>query len=256
MHDYTQQDISNALKNIGISKGDILFSHSNVGFFGIPKGLRSHENIFNTLLDGVFDVIGAEGTLVVPTFTYSHSNGLPFDVDNTPSTCGFFTEMLRKHPGACRSLDANISVAAIGQKAMELTQNLPQNSYGEDSFFDRFYKANGIICNFNFDAGSTFIHYVERCLKVPYRYDKTFEGMVIQQGKIFNKKSIIWVRDLELKNSEANFEKFNSLAVNTLKYKKCNVGRGMIGAISAKDTFELIKQNIKSSPNLLLQKTT
>ena len=42
---------------------------------------------------------------------------------------------------------------------------------------------NKVFCNLNFDAGSTFVHYVERSLKVPYRFDKSFSGIFRRKGK-------------------------------------------------------------------------
>ena len=89
---------------------------------------------------------------------------------------------------------------------------MPENSYGEDSFFDRFYKVGGKICNFNnFDAGSTFVHYVERKLGVPYRFDKTFLGQISNGEKLKKSKGTIFVRILE-DGTQAKFEEFDKIA--------------------------------------------
>ena len=136
---YCQKDLVNALKYVGLKPGDMVFSHSNIGYFGLPEGERSVNNAFQTIVNAFLEVIGAEGTLVVPTFSYSFSQGQDFDPDKTPSSCGVFTELLRTLPDSCRSEEPNISVTAIGQKAEKVTQKLPKNAYGYDSFFDRFY---------------------------------------------------------------------------------------------------------------------
>ena len=75
---YTYQDLKEAFIAVGLKKGDLVFSHSNIGFFGVPEGKKSDDNAFNTILDALFDVIGEIGTLVVPTFTYSFSQGKIF----------------------------------------------------------------------------------------------------------------------------------------------------------------------------------
>lgn len=249
---YSQLDLVNAFRSIGLKQGDVVFSHSNIGYFGLPEGERSVINAFETILNAFFDVIGTEGTLIVPTFTYSFSQGQDFDPNHTPSNCGIFTEMLRKLPNAYRSEEPNISVAAIGKKAQQMTEKLPENAYGVNSFFDRFYQEGGIICNLNLNAGSTFIHYVERCLQVPYRFDKRFSGIFTKNGQIEKRNSIIWVRYL-VEGTEAKFEQFEELARSYNFYKTAPVGRGFVGAITAEDTFNLIKKTLPLRPWFLTE---
>jgi len=251
-HHYTHQILRDALQSVGLKKGDIVFSHSNVGFLGIPVGGNNAENVFNTILNAFFDVIGEEGTLVVPTFTYSFSQGKLFDPDQTPSDCGIFTEMLRKHSSTYRSEDPCVSVASIGARAAEMTQNIAENTYGKDSFFDRFYKANGKICNINFDAGSTFVHYVERALKVPYRFDKTFTGTFQKNGKQELRKSVLWVRHLS-EGTTSKFETFSQLTQEKGLYKTAKVGRGFIGLITAKDVYRVIEETLPLRPWFLTE---
>lgn len=108
---YSKEDLIEALISVGLKKKDIVFVHNNVGFLGMPKGGSNVQNVFSTILDAFFSVIGASGTLIVPTFTYSFPHGKVFDPDLTPSDCGVFTEMLRKHPNAYRSHALAVSIA-------------------------------------------------------------------------------------------------------------------------------------------------
>jgi len=250
MH-YKKEDIVNALRDLGVTRGDTLFSHSNIGFFGIPEGANGSDDVCRIVYEAILDVVGVEGTLVVPTFTYSFSGGEVFDYENTPSDCGIFTEYIRKRPESFRSEDGNVSVAAIGRFAHELTLDVPENAYGEDSFFDRFYKAGGKVCNLNFDAGSTFIHYIERLKKVYYRFDKTFEGQFVKDGKNSRRKSTIWVRKFEIEGSVAAFEKFDELATKAGYYKRKSVGRGFIGVMTAADVEKLVTETLGEYPNFL-----
>ncbi len=251
-HHYSRKDLVAALQDIGLKKGDTVFSHSNVGFLGLPDTGRNAQHVFNAIVDAFLEVLGDQGTLIVPTFTYSFSQNKIFDLDNTPSDCGMFTEMLRQSKNAYRSEDPNISVAAIGAKAKEMTANAPENSYGCDSFFDRFYKTKGVICNINFDAGSTFVHYVERVLQVPYRFDKSFTGIFQKNNRQEKRKSTIWVRQLA-DGTSASFEPFSKLALERDLYKMAKVGRGFVGAISAEQTFNLIKETLPTRPWLLTE---
>ena len=252
IHHYSLESLISALIDIGIKKGDIIFSHSNIGYLGIPEGECTVENACSTILKAFLEVIGNEGTLCVPTFTYSFSQNKIFDPDITNSDCGIFTEYIRKHPNSYRSEDPCVSVSAIGKDAKRLTENIPVNAYGDNCFFNRFHRLNGKICNMNFDAGSTFIHYFERKLKVPYRFDKTFSGTMIKCNKSYKRNSTIWVRYLT-DGTSPKFEPFDLLAKKKHYYKTAKIGRGMIGSITVEDTYHLIKETISKRPWFLTE---
>ena len=249
--DYTRAQLAAALEQVGLRAGDTVFCHSNIGFFGVPEGGMRADNVYHTLLGAFFDVLGDEGTLVLPTFTYSFPRGEVYDPHNTPSSCGVFTEMLRRDPRALRSLDPSYSVAAIGRRARELTQDAPQNSFADNCFFERFLAADGIICNLNFDAGSTFIHYVERRLQVPYRYDKAFRGTLLEHGTPRPWRNVIHVMDLGNELTLAEFEPFDRLAREQGVARSAPVGRGAVVGLRARDTFELLAHTLPRRPWLL-----
>jgi aminopeptidase-like protein/aminoglycoside N3'-acetyltransferase len=245
---YNREQMAQALRQVGLRRGDVVFSHSNVGYFGFPEEGRSAAAVFNTILGAFQDVIGSEGTLVVPTYTYSFPRGEPFDPGQVPSTCGIFTEMLRQHADAHRSHDPIISVVALGRLAKELTVNVPPECFGRDSFWDRFWQANGIICNLNFDAGATFVHFVERCLNVSYRYDKLFPGSFVRHGEVSKGAAIFFCRDNGNPETYAVFEPFDALARERGVARSVSVGRGAVVAIRAADMHSLIEEKIKEDP--------
>ena len=49
-----------------------------------------------------------------------------------------------------------------------------------------------------------------------------------------------------------NFEKFHNKAMELKKVNICNLGRGQITCISAEDTLNLIKKEIKIKPDFLI----
>jgi len=57
----TQKDVCETLKSLGIKNGDILLFHSSLKSFG------EIENGADTVIDGVLDAVGTNGTAVVPT---------------------------------------------------------------------------------------------------------------------------------------------------------------------------------------------
>lgn len=250
---YSKKDLIAGLRRIGLMRGDVVFSHSNIGFFGLPEGKRSAKNAFDLIVGAFREVLGDSGTLVVPSFTYSFAEGEVFDPDHTPSTSGTFSEMVRCHDGSYRSEDPNVSVVALGGQAEELTRNVPTNAYGPGSFFDRFYQAGGVICNMNLDAGSTFVHYVERCMDVPYRFDKTFKGIFRKGAHDEICYSTLWVRCRSSSETIAVFEPFDKLAREKGLYQTAKVGRGFVGRITAKDMFDLIEGTLPSRPWFLIR---
>ena len=251
--DYGQKNVVNALKTLGLKAGDTVFCHSNIGYFGIPEGTPSKETALQIFLSAFREVLTPSGTLVVPTFTYSFAHKEIFDRKHSPSKCGIFAEMIRELPESIRSNDPMFSVAAIGARAQELTQDAPTECFGVGSFWDRFLKIRGVVCNLNFDAGSTFIHYVEKCLQVPYRYDKVFNGIIRDDGMDGPGQAIFFCRkDLNDSGTEAAFELFDRLSRQRGMARTEKVGRGAILAITAADTYRLIQETLPRYPDLLI----
>ena len=73
--DYSCEDMVRALREVGLREGDVVFSHSNIGFFGRPEANGTTRDACATIIEAFRTVLGAEGTLTVPTFTYSFCKG-------------------------------------------------------------------------------------------------------------------------------------------------------------------------------------
>ena len=99
--------------------------------------------------------------------------------------------------------------------------------------------SDGIICNLNFDSGSTFIHFVERELQVPYRWDKPFTGKLVNRGIEEERVFYHFVYDLAKTNHQPDFTKFDKESKDAGLTKQANLGKGTVLAISAKETFHL-----------------
>ena len=252
--DYSKEDIIQALRKSGIRNGENIFVHSNIGFFGKLLGDDNGENYWKIYKEAFFNVLGTEGTLIVPTFTYSFCWNKIFDKEKTPSTVGIFSEFVRNDPQSFRSDDANFSVAAIGASAEYFTKDTPEHSFGQNSFWERLLNANGIMCGFNVGIMyTTFIHYVEKLLIVPYRYDKKFLGKSMVNGKLEDMTFIHFVRDLENLDTNVDLTKLSKKAKDLGLIKESNLGKGQISCISAKDTLTIIKSELKNDPNFLIK---
>ncbi len=253
MH-YNQENIEESLINLGIKRGDILFSHMNLGFFGIPEGGMSKDNLFNLFYNAIFNVIGDDGVLIVPTFTYSFSSkNKVFNVETTPSKMGFFAEKLRNLSNSVRTNEPMFSVAIVGniKKIFPNGVNVSNECFGDNSIWDIMYKNNAKICNFNFDAGSTFIHYVEKQHNVDYRYDKLFSGLIKKNRKEIKSNVKFFCRKLEYLPEFTKFDKYvkdNNIAKTT------KLGRGSIVMITTNDTFDTFSLLYKKDKNIMIKK--
>ena len=61
-----------------------------------------------------------------------------------------------------------------------LLSNFSDSSFGENSVYEKLYKlgAYNLSIGSEFIGGATFCHYAEEILKVPYRFYKSFPGIV------------------------------------------------------------------------------
>jgi aminoglycoside 3-N-acetyltransferase len=246
--DYRREDLTAALAALPLEPGDVLFCHSNLGYFGRMEGADSADTLCRAFLDQTLARVAPHGTLVVPTFTYSFPRREIFDVANTASSMGFFAEWLRRQPDAVRSSDPCYSIAAVGARAGEMARDASENSFDDHSFFGRFWNAGGKVLNFNFDAGSTFVHFVERKLQVPYRFDKRFTGSIREHGVERQATSTIWVRYLSDDSLEAAFEGLDEIARADGLFVTRRLGRGELGTISAQATFDVIRRTLPTRP--------
>ena len=251
--DYIYDDIKTSLKQTGLKKNDNIFIYSNLGFFGKLKNAQLKEDYCSAFKNAFLEIIGEEGTLIAPTFSYSFCNNEIFDPLSTPSICGIFSEFLRCDKKSIRSRDANFSIAAIGKNAKTFTENSPEKSFGENSFWQKFLDYDGKFCNLNFDCGSTFIHYVEREIHVPYRYDKPFSGILSENSKRIQCTFYHFVYDLKKTNHMPDFTKFDQVAKKQKVARIANLGKGQIVTISAKESFNLIQTEIKKNPAFLIK---
>ena len=215
------------------------------------ENYQSKGQVCEEFYNAIFDIIGQKGTLIVPTYTYILSSNQSFDPKNSASKMGVFAEWVRTHTDSIRSLDPAYSVAAIGTDADYYCDNIPNNSFSKDSVFDRILTNDAKILCFN-HPGCTFLHFIERELKVPYRFDKTFYCRQVINSKIIEQEWTIWVRylsDDKLIHSPSKF-------VNSIKSESianfAKLGRGEILSISASKVFSSVKTSLKKDPWFLI----
>jgi len=174
------------MKAVGIERGDILLVHASFKSLGCAHS--SPPDIISAMLD----VLGAEGTLLMPALSYATVNaGNPvFDQRNTPSCVGALAECFRKGAGTVRSLHPTHSVCAAGNLAGQLVAGHHRDTTpcGPHSPFRKIRDAGGRIlmlgCGF---APNTSMHAIEEEAEVPYLLKEAVEYRIIPEtGPRFN----------------------------------------------------------------------
>lgn len=248
--DVTCDSLANTLRSVGAAECDVLYIHTDMTF-GLPaKGIRRNE-----LLQDLFDILQGLGveTLVFPTFTFSFCNGEIYDVQNSKTPMGALNEFVRKSGRGVRTLDPLLSVYVIGNR-LNLVDNLGRQSIGKDSNYDRLHSCGKEVRFLFFGADMrqcfTYVHYLEAIIGIPYRYNRTFTGSIIDDGRILHNQEV------ELYSLYAN-ARLNPVPVVYNAMKECGhlsidtAGSGSICCFKEKDAWNVLARLLHEEPLIL-----
>src|SRR3989338_6088228 len=145
----TKNNIIRTLKEVGLQVGDIVMVHSRMFTLGKLADVKNKEDVLNSFIDSLLEVVGDQGTLIFPTFTLLVCKKGLFDVDNTKSEMGVLSEAARIRADSSRTAHPIYSVVIIGKdKELFLNANIT-TCFGENSVFDLFHKENNSSKNKN-----------------------------------------------------------------------------------------------------------
>ena len=163
----TFQTVKNTLAELGVKEGDSILTHSSF------KSLGPVENAGQTIVRGMMETVGDEGTVIFPTLCQKDWKNVykNWHMD-APSDVGYLTNYFRKLPGAKRSNQATHSVAAMGKYADYITETHGQSGlrygfYGDtpfsaDSPWEKMYNLDTKVIMLGYHIrGCTFRHYAE-----------------------------------------------------------------------------------------------
>jgi len=176
---YDVLDLKSILREIGADDCNYLFIHSDIMFGKPSEGFKRGEYL-RTLSEIVYDLnVG----LIIPTFTYSFPNHEDYDVVNSRTLMGAFNEYIRKQYGRYRTLDPLLSLS-VPYGLKNTFDCLSTHSLGPGSGLDVVHHIDGVKFLFlGAEMGDcfTYVHYVEKMMEVPYRFDMSFTGTLIEE---------------------------------------------------------------------------
>ena len=159
-------EVREALVSLGVGSGATICLHSRLATIGRVMCEQPVEAIGEVILD----LLGAAGTVFVPTYTFGERE--VFDPRRSSTTeSGVLSEYFRGLPSAVRSLSPTHSHIGLGAQADQLPINTVRRPFGDPSDFSDFLELDArlVLLGCSFADGATFLHHMEAVLGVPYR---------------------------------------------------------------------------------------
>lgn len=250
-------DISRALAQLGVMRGDTLLVHS-----GLKGALRlagdTREEKLVTLTAGLRDSV-PDGLLILPTFTYSFTRSEDFHLRDSPSTVGILSERFRALPGVRRTTDPIFSCALLGELADPWGERLlrigDHDCFGPHSIFGLLAQADAKLLFLGVGFGMcTFVHHIEQHLRVPYRHLKDFHGTVLDGDQRRDVTARYFVRDLDA-DVESHFTPLGDALLAAGEARQLQLDRGPgLYLTSARAVAARIEHTLSTRPDYLLRR--
>ena len=235
-------EIKNIFKKIGIKKNDTVILHGDAG---VVAQLKTKKNKLNFFFDKLIQILGKNGNILVPAFTYSSCKKKYFDKKKDNSEIGLFSEVFRKRKKVRRTEHPIFSFCVHGKKFSYFNKASLSTCFGKNSIFELFLKSNAkILCLGCSLDRITFTHYAEELIKVDYRFYKIFKIFCKANRKIISTE--YFVRKPNIRNN-INLDILYKYLKKKNRIKENNFGRYKVISVQSKSFFksclELLKKN-------------
>jgi len=264
--------VTHLQEDMKVAKNSIVWLHSGLLGLGVVEGGVD-------TITKAFSIVLPEGALVVPSFTYSWCNNSIYGASSTecPDMGGYAKEAWKDKRFA-RNHNPNFSVSVMDQtpdqrvkKALFL-DDTRRTCFGSGSVFDQMYnlskKMPGRIvllggAHNDVVFRSTFVHFIEEKVGVPYRYHKVFEdplnsGESVDQLVRFMSKS-----DCEKVNKEGcddysfpvkeKYRKLGDDLVGSGLFDCSSFGYSLTRSVPMLEFCNWLEGKIKQDPKYLLK---
>ncbi len=183
----TRERLVRDLRALGLKPGMDVIVHSSLSRIGWVKGGAE------TVVDALLDVLGPEGTLMMPSF--NHRTAGVFNPLTTPTINGAVPDAFWRRPEAVRSLHPTHALAAVGPKAEEwLRDHLDVGIWAAESPLGRLIHGGGWILGLGVDhTSSTAYHIAEISMNAPCLDQFGAIARIVDAGgSVREVKSLAW----------------------------------------------------------------
>ncbi len=233
----------------GLNEGDSVWLASDATTLLYTSLENGDSGDLNDLIDGMIDIIGPRGTILIPTFNWDFCKGKTFDIKKTPCKTGIIGKVALKREDFKRTQHPIYSFAVWGRDMKELCKMDNKSSFGADSPFAycRDNNTKNVFIDVECQHSYTFVHFVEEQAGVSYRYLKDFTaGYIDYDGKESVRTYSMNVRDLDkdlfitIFPFEEDFKKAGAsrrYEVNEIPMKTIEMGK----------TYDIIYNDVKNN---------
>ncbi|WP_074407888.1 MULTISPECIES: aminoglycoside N(3)-acetyltransferase [Aquimarina] len=227
----SKSELIKDFRAMGVKAGMNLMLHSSLSKIGWVIGGAQ------TVVSALIDIIGKEGTIVMPAATpfclhpndwdeaKIRENWIPkivehlpvFDLNTTPTTMGAIPETFRNWPKTLRSDHPISSVSAWGKLSSEITKSHTlEISEGENTPYEKVYDLNFeiLLLGVGFNR-CTMLHFAES--KSKNRRTTT------SRYPIFRNTKRVWVEVEDMGNDNGTY--FPKIGASYLKDRKASMGK-------------------------------
>ncbi|MBT3713018.1 MAG: AAC(3) family N-acetyltransferase [Anaerolineae bacterium] len=243
------ENLVGGFRSLGVDSGDTLLVHSSYKSFGGVDGGPQ------TVIDALLEVLGEEGTLLMPTFNFDFCKGADWDVRETPSQMGFMTSLVRTDPRAKRVFHPIYSFAVIGKYAEDFGNLRYKSSYAKISAFGKLRELDGkiMVVGLSYNDSMTFFHHIEEMEGVDYRYLKDFTGQITDwDGNTTEDTYQMLVRDIDM-GVHTMVDPMGKLMEEAGVIQSRQIGEADVKLMKANEVYEFTVREMKRDPFLLYQ---
>ena len=243
----TLESLTSAFRDLDVQMGDVLLVHSSY------KSLGEVDGGPQTVIDALLAALGADGTLIMPTFNFDFNKGKPWDVRSTPSQMGILTEFVRKDPRAQRVFHPIYSFAIIGKHAEMLGNLRYKSSYERNSVFGKLRDLDGkiMVIGLSYTNSMTFFHHIEQMEGVGYRFLKQFTGEVTDWNGTTKVDTFeMFVRDID-KGVITEVNPMGELMEKAGVIQSKKIGDADVKLMKANEVYTFTAREMRRDPHLL-----
>ncbi|QNK87239.1 AAC(3) family N-acetyltransferase [Sporosarcina sp. resist] len=193
-------DYDKVIASFNLQKGDVVLIGSAMKGLALAARKVGEKLDLDKLIDKLIEEIGAEGTLLFPTYNWDFCSGIAFDYNNTVSKTGALSKAALKRNDFSRTKHPIYSFAVWGKDKERLISMNNKSAFSADSPLAYLHKndAKMVMIDVDYQNSFTFFHYVEEMEQVAYRYMKEFTGTYIDENDETRIDTYsMYVRDIE-----------------------------------------------------------
>lgn len=249
----TKKDIIDGLKRVGLKAGANVVVHSSLKSFGKVEGGA------DSVVDALIEVVGDQGTIIMPCFTYDWQPGQRFDWSKAQSTwTGKIPTTFGQRAGTKRGKHPLYDVSVRGPLAdwvIKVNDYIPMG-WGENKLYYQLKDKNGSVLLLGVDHNSnSTIHICQELADVPYIANKkpmsklTLDELMAKPRK--EQEDIIEFH-MSSMETEKDFNRIEPVLKAAGKIWMTKIGNAEVRYMYSRDVIELGTAALKADPRLLV----